>query len=174
MESYIIIVFIFGIIILILLILLYFVNKILQHKKRLDNSFYAIKEVLNSLEVLLDDILEFLDGNLEHEKSLRKRLSQTKDLIISVKNDKEGINTIHKIESEINNFINLKNTYEKIGKNKEYNRIKEEVLKNKDKLIYASDIYDKGVIDYNIYREKKLIDILSKLLKIPEYDCYNK
>lgn len=174
MESYTIIVLIFGIIIFILLIGLYFVNRILQYKLRIDNSFYAIKEVLNSLEVLLEDILEFLDKNLEHEKSLRKRLSQTKDLILSVKNDKEGIKTIHKIDSELNNFISLENTYEKLGKNKDYTKIKEELLKNKDRLIYASDIYDKGVIDYNNYREKRLINIISKLLRIPDYDCYNK
>lgn len=174
MESYNIIILIFGVITLFLLVLVYFINNILQYKIRIDNNFLVVREILESRVDIIDDMISFLKDNLEHEISYQKKLNQIKELILTVKNDKEGIKTIKRIEREILSFCSLENTYKNLGKNKEYLKIKEDILLYRDRLVYAFDSYDKGVISYNNYRENKLIKFLSKLCRIPLYECYNK
>lgn len=173
MESYTIIVLIFGLLVFFLLIGLYFVNQLFQYKLKIDNSFLTVKDLLQDKGLLIDEMLEFLSANLEHERNLHKQLVQTKELLLTVKNDSEGIQTIHKLESALESFVGLENTYKKLAKNKDYLKIKAELQKNKAKLIYAMDSYDKGVINYNNYRDNKFIYLLSKLCRIPEYCCYN-
>lgn len=174
MESYNIIILVFGLITLLLLVILYFINRILQYKTRIDNSFLNIRKLLDEQIGILDRMINFLKSNLEHEVSLVKKLEKTKELILNIKNDSEGIKNIKRIEKEIILFIKLENAYKKLLKNEEYLSIKMSILNNKDRLNYAFDGYDKGVISYNNYRGNKFIKILSKLCRIPLYDCYNK
>ena len=174
MESYSVIVLLFGILVLFLLVLLYFVNQIMQYKTRIDNSFLAVKEGLDERVNIIETMLEFLNNNLDHEKSYQKKLKNTKEVILSIKNNREGINLIKKTEKAVLGFVNLENTYNNLVKNKDYLKIREELLNNKERLIYALDSYDKGVIDYNNYKDIKVVYWLSKLCRMPEYGCYNK
>lgn len=174
METYNIIILIFGILLLGILIVLYFINRMLQYKTKIDNSFIAVKDILEDRIKIIDSMLKFIENNLEHEKSYQKRLVESKELILKVKNNKEGIKLIKKTEKHILEFTKLENTYKNLAKNKEYLNVKETIISNKEKLLYAIDSYDKGVINYNNYRGNKLIYILSKICRIPEYDCYNK
>ena len=98
MESYTIIILIFGLLITFLLICLYFINQILQYKIKIDNSFIAVEELLVNLDDYLEEILEFLKKNKENERTLFLELSKAKVLIKTVKNNAKGINTIKKIE----------------------------------------------------------------------------
>ena len=173
-EGYTIIVLIFGVICLLMMVMIYFINRLFQYKTRIDNSFIAIKDNLVKRTLIVEDMINFLETNLEHEKSYQKKLIKAKDLVSIIKNNEEGIKLIKKTESDILGFVNLENTYKNLVKIKEYTNIKDEILKNNEQLIYAMDSYDKGVISYNDYRRKKFIYILSKLCKIPEYSCYNK
>jgi len=174
MEGYSVIVLIFGILLLFILVVLYFVNRILQYRFKINNSFFAVKEIIDERVHIIDDMLEFLERNLEHEKSYQKKLIQSKDLLLVVDNNQEGIKLIKKTEREILGFVRLEDTYKNLVRNKDYLKIKEVIFKNKERLVYAMDSYDKGVISYNNFRENKFIYLLSKLCGIPEYGCYNK
>ena len=174
MESYNIIILVFGIITLFSLLILYFVNRILQYKTRIDNSFLSIRKLLDEKNDILDRMIKFLNDNLEHEVSLIKKLEKTKELIPNIKNDSDGIKDIKKVEKELLGVSKLENTYKKLGKNKDYLNIKEDILNNRDRLIYAFDGYDREVISYNNYKRNKMINFFSKLCRISQYDCYNK
>ena len=74
---------------------------------------------------------------------------------MNIENNINGVKDYNKSESSIMDFVKLENTYEKLIKNKEYLKIKEEIISNRDRLIYAFNSYDKGVISYNNYRKRK-------------------
>ena len=174
MESYNIIILIFGFITLFLLVLVYFINNILQYKIKIDNNFSVIRKILDERIEITDNMILFLKNNVEHEISYLKKLEKSKTILLNLKNNKEGISNIKEQEKIFFDFIKLENTYKKLTKNEDYLSIKENVLNNKDKLAYAFDSYDKGVISYNNYKKNKLIMFLSKICKISEFDCYNK
>lgn len=174
MEGYSIIVLLFGVISLGLLIMVYFINRIFQYKTRIDNSFIAVKEGFLEQANIVSEIIEFLKNNLDHEKSYQKKLEQVKEIILSIENNSEGISKYRKIEKELFNFSKLEKTYNILDRNKEYKELCNKLERCKEKILYAFDSYDKGVISYNNYKENKLIEFLNKLCRIPEYDCYNK
>ena len=119
-------------------------------------------------------MLEFINTNLEHEKSFHKNLTSSLNEMISIKNNKEGISLLKKTEKVIFSFCKLENTYEYLSKNKDYTKIKKDILSNKEKLEYAMDTYNKGVINYNNYIENKYINLLSRICRVNEFDCYKK
>ena len=174
MEAYSVIILVFAVILLGVFVVLYFVNRLVQYRNRIEISFVSVKEILDDRSNIVLNMIEFLDKNLEHEKSYRKKLEKSRDLIMEAHNNKDGILMIKKAEKDIFSFVNLDNTYSNLVKNKEYLKIKEEVLHNKERLCYAMDSYDKGVISYNNYKENKFVNFLSKLFRFSVYDCYNK
>lgn len=174
MGDYTVIVVIFGVFGLFIFVMIHFINCILQYKNMIDSRFVAIRKILDDRVSIVDDMILFLGDNLEHEKSYMKKLNQVREMLVSVNSSKEGILLIKKSEKNIFSFVELENTYKNLGKNKEYLKIKEELLNNKERLVYSFDSYDEGVIKYNNYRKNKLIYCLSKLCGIPEYDCYKK
>lgn len=174
MESYNIIILIFGLITFVLLLVIYFINRVLQYKTRIDNSFLSIRKLLDEQNDILGRMINFLKDNFEHEVSLVKKLEKTKELILNIKNDGDGINDIKRVEKELLGFTKLENTYKKLLKNEDYTNIKLSILNNRDRLIYAFDGYDREVISYNNYKRNKMINFFSKLCRIPQYDCYNK
>ena len=173
MGGFTIIVLIFGIILFEILIALYFVNQIIKYQTRIEYSFIAVKLCVEKMRVLIDNIEKFMSVNLEHELSFRRYISSLGLDARTIENNKEGIKNIKRIEMELIHFTELENTYKNLNKNKEFVKIKSEILKNEDKLIYAFEDYDKGVNSYNKYKENKFINLLSKIIKSPEYDYYN-
>lgn len=174
MKIYNIIVLVFGLISFLLLILLYFVNRILQHKVKINNAFSSVKFLLDRKSKIIDTMLDFLTKNYPEEKTLAKTLKDAKSNLEGIKNNKEGIITIKKIDKDLLKFNNLENTYKVLSKNKAFITIKNSLARNKEELVYALDSYDVEVIKYNNYKGHKLIKVLSKILLIPEYSCYNK
>lgn len=174
MGGFTIIVLIFGIILFVVLVILYFINQIIEYQNTLDYSFIAVKLCVEKMKVIIDNIDEFIRFNLNHEISLHRNFHILSNEVRTIENNKEGIEKIKNIEKELLRFSELENTYPNLSKNKEFIKFKEEILNTKERLVYAFENYDKGVISYNKYKENKFINLLSKMIKSPEYDSYNK
>ena len=174
MDSYTIIVFIFGVFTLFLLVILFFINRLLSHKRLITNSLVAVYANIEARIDLIEEMKEFIEKNLEHEKSYLSKLQKIEDYLSEFLKKKPIFKNYDKNEKEFLHFTFLDKTYSKLKNNKEYQKLKNDAITNKDNLIYALDSYDKGVINYNNYKDQKFILIISKIFRFPNYDCYNK
>lgn len=174
MDSYTIIVFIFGVFTLSLLIIVFYINKLLNYKRLIKNSLIAVYAHIEARIDLIEEMKEFIEKNLEHEKSYLLRLQKIEDYLSEFLKKQPIFKNYDQNEKEFLHFTSLDKTYSKLKNNKGYQKLKSDALTNKDNLIYALDTYDKGVINYNNYKEQKIILIISKIFRFPHYDCYNK
>lgn len=173
MESYTIIVLIFGIICLLILIAIFYVNRLINYKKRVEKSLKTVTVHIKKRKELLKEIEYFIEKNLKYEKSYLIKLKNI-DKYISIFLTNYSFKDFKKYEKEFLSFTSLEDTYKNLNKDKEYLKLKEEIIVNQDNLIYALDSYDKGVINYNNYRLGKIVSIISKIFRFPDYDYYNK
>lgn len=174
MEIYTIIVIIFGIIALLALSIIFFINRAFIYKNHIEKSFEPIKEYLSDRIEIAKKMNTFIKNKLEHEKSLNKKLEKTIDKLNSITNAEDGIPILKETEEITNTFIHLEEIYKKLKDNKEYNQIKKEYQDNIDRINYAKDKYNDSVTNYNNYKEKKLLVIINKVLKFPEFTYYKK
>ena len=174
MDSYSIIVFIFGILILFLLIVLFFVNRLFSYRNRVKRHFDTVLEYLEVRIVLIDEIITFITEHLEHEEHYVKKLKQVKDEIQKLFQDSSSLKEFKKGEKEFLNFNSLEKVYPSLKNRSDYLDLKDEIKLNQDRVVYAMDSYDKGVMDYNNYREKKFVRLVAKIFRFPNYDYYNK
>lgn len=174
MESYWLIVLIFGIIILLLLVGLFFINKLVLYKNRVELQFKPIKDELEQKMELLNHSIEFIKKEFEEEDSFIKELIQTKDIITDFIQDNSKIEKLHTIEKNSLKFMDLADIYPNLNKDKDFLALKEQLNLNHERIMYAIESYDREVLCYNQYREKKFIHIVAKIFHFKEYNCYNK
>lgn len=174
MNSYTIIVLVFGFIILVSLIILFFINRLINYKRRIQNSLFTVLECLEIRIQLISKMTELIEKKLENEKSYLLKLKNVEKYINEFLNKNYSFKNFKKNEFDFLHYTTLDKTYSFLKKNEEYINLKNNALSNQDKLIYALDIYDKRVVEYNNYRSKKIVLLISKLFRFPKYDCYNK
>lgn len=174
MDSYSIIVLIFGLLIIIALIVVFFLNRLIGYQNKVKDLFATILEYLDARMKLIDEMIKFISSELNYEENFIKKLEQTKVSIQNLFQNSNSLKEFKKYEKEFLSFLTLEKVYPSLKKNKKYLALKQEIELNQERVVYAMDSYDKGVMDYNDYQKKKLIRFLARVFHFPKYDYYNK
>lgn len=174
MEAYIIIVILFGIITLLVLSLLFFINRTYLYANNIERYYSPIKDYLEERKNILKKTNNFISNNLEHEKTLNKKIDRVINLSNTNTNPAEVINILKKTDDLLDIYTKLDKTYPKLKNNKEYKELKKELDENINRINYAKDKYNEEVTNYNKYKESKIIKILNKILKFKEFTYYKK
>lgn len=174
MNSGTIIILIFGIIILLMLFLLYFINRLIVYKNRVIKQFSVVSGYLKENANLIENLNEYIKNNLEHEEVFMKKLSDAKEVFESTNLTNYNFNKLKQAEKNLLEFTMLEDVYPFLKKKDDYLNFKESIIQNKERIIYAFDSYDREVMHYNNYREKKLVDKIAKIFRFSEYDYYSK
>ncbi len=174
MDSYAIIVTCFGVLVLGILCLLFFVNRLLILKKRIQIRFSSIYTYLEERVVILKKMNDFIKQNTDHEEELSKKIEQQIEEIQQIKKPNDGVELIKKSKSFIIELQKLDEVYSQFSKKKEYQKLKEELKVNQERIDYAFVSYDEGVKNYNEYRENPFILHICKVLRFSDYIYYNK
>ena len=174
MDSYSIIVLIFGLLIIIALIVVFFLNRLIGYQNKVKDLFATILEYLDARMKLIDEMIKFISSELNYEENFIKKLEQTKVSIQNLFQNSNSLKEFKKYEKEFLSFLTLEKVYPSLKKNKKYLALKQEIELNQERVVYAMDSYDKGVMNYNDYQKKKLIRFLARVFHFPKYDYYNK
>ncbi|MDD5826188.1 MAG: LemA family protein [Bacilli bacterium] len=172
MDSYTIIVLIFGIIILSILILLYFYNKITIQKTRILKKYNNVKGYILEERNAILEMVTFIKNNLEHEQDYISTLKKTVEVLDNLKNTDGELKQLKQAQNTYRDFSKLDNVYSSLKKNKEYITLKEKANTIEERLKYSFDDYNKEVKKYNNLDKEKIYDLIKKIARFPKYDTY--
>lgn len=172
MDSYTIIVIIFGVIILSILILLYFYNKITIQKTRILKKYNNVKGYILEERNAILEMVTFIKNNLEHEQDYISTLKKTVEVLDNLKNTDGELKQLKQAQNTYRDFSKLDNVYSSLKKNKEYITLKEKANTIEERLKYSFDDYNKEVKKYNNLDKEKIYDLIKKIARFPKYDTY--
>lgn len=174
MDSYSIIILIFGLLIFIILVVIFLVNQLLLKRKKVELQFETIIKILKTKMELIDKMIMFINNNLEHEEAFVRELTKTKNALEEITiSSKENIKTIKKSEKTLLKFNQLADVYPFLKSKTTYNDLTEEYALIQNRITYAMDSYDRAAKTYNDYLNTKINSALSKTFKIDSYSYYN-
>lgn len=175
MEAYNIIIFIFTIITFLMLFLVFLANRVLNVRNKVDASYEGVVKHIDERCLLFERMSSFIEENINGEEKLVKSLKiAIDDLNDEVKMNVHDLKELKRTKKLLVNFSNLINIYPKIGKNEIYNLLVNESNNNMDRINYAVDTYDKVAHEYNEFKNTKVNKIISTVLRLKDYDYYNK
>lgn len=173
MESYAIIVIIFGILICLLLVVLFFINRLSYYRSRIEKAFLTVHSCLDERVILLRKMSDWLQDEVSNEEVLLKKMEKVMVDLSHVDSCNQGIVMIRESYQLLKELKQLFKVYPYFSKRREYNELINELFANQDRIVYAMDSYDKGVLDYNNYRKNSFINRLNELFHFENYNYYN-
>lgn len=170
MDSYVVIVIIFGILILGILIWLNFFNKVLIARKKVISSRKEIYSEFGETREVTKAMIDFVKNNLEHEEDLLIRLNNTFDDIEDARRDQGNIKKLGKLDRTARVFLDLGDTYPKLKRNREYLKLKERILMNKAGILFAAESYRDEVMVYQKMDKGRVYNFLKKVFKFRDFE----
>jgi LemA protein len=168
------IIIVFGILILLGIIVISFYNKLLFKKNRVIEKFTAINDSLNGRITIINKIVNILTNDKYHEDNLILELNKVSNEINKENIINKLLLLISRSDEILKKSLSLENIYPELKNNKEYLKLVDEFKNNQYKLMYAVEIYNEEVGEYNNYKNKNGIKIISKIFKLPNYNYYKK
>ena len=175
MEAYNIIVIIFSILTFLMLFVVFLVNRVLNVKNRVDATYSSVVKYVDERCLLLFRMSSFVEENIEGEEKFALTLKKARDDLGDVlKTNVHDLKELKRTKKLLIKFGELINIYPKVGKNEIYNLLVSESDTNIDRIEYAIDTYEREAHEYNEFKNTKVNKVISKVLRLKDYDYYNK
>ena len=175
MNSQDIIIILFGILTFFLLVALFFVNRVLLIKQKADIQYENVKKYIDERIMLFERMYNFVEENIEEEQKLAAELKEANERLSDVlKTNVYDLKELKRTKKLFAKFVKLGSIYPHLNKNQIYKLISDETEINVERIEYSIDSYDKIAKEYNEFKKTKLNSFISKMLKLSDYDYYNK
>lgn len=149
-------------------------NKLIFNKKKVLDKFRAINDCLNERISIIKEIVTLFENNKFHEDSLIRDLNNISNNIETESVVNNLLDLISSSDIILKKALTLENVYPELIKNNDYKRIVDAFKNNQYKIMYAIEIYNEEVEVYNNYKDKKMINIISKIFRFKNYNYYKK
>lgn len=176
LESYYVVIVIFGIVTLLLLVSLLFVNRLFSRKERIDLLFENVMKYVDERILLFERMANFVEENVEEEMNYVNNLNNSNDILNEMfESKKYNLKEIQKSEKLFDKFAELIKTYPYLGKNEIYKMLVQENKTNVERILYAVESYNEKVKEYNEFKKKtKINNFISKIFRLSDYEYYSK
>lgn len=150
-------------VVIIYLVVIY--NNLVSLRNQFKNGFAQIDVQLQRRHDLIPNLVEAAKGYLEHEKSTLTQVMQARNNAVSAQKDAAkdpGDGTkIQRLGSAENlltkalaNFYAVSENYPELKANETIQQLMEELSSTENRVAFARQAYNDGVMSYNIFREK--------------------
>ena len=147
-------------------------NKLLFLKNKTIDKFSTINNSIKERIEISTKIANILKNGSYNEDNLVLTLNKLSKEIDAENEINNLISLIDKSNKILKKSLSLDGLYEKLKTNKEYNDLIEEFKNNQDKIIYAKEIYNTQAKEYNNYKNKSVVKLVSTILKYEDYNYY--
>lgn len=169
-----VIILVFGLLLCIGFVVIGIYNKLKFYHSRVLVKFHAVSDCLDSRINMIDKIVNFIYNQGYSEDALVMDLNK---LALEIK-DEINVNNllelIDKSDKIIMRALVLDGVYEELVESSEYADMIEEFKNNQYKIMYSIEIYNEQVKEYNTYRSKRVVRLVSKIFKFQDYNYYKK
>jgi len=140
-------------------------NKLVSLRNQFKNGFAQIDVQLQRSHDLIPNLVEAAKAYLQHEKSTLTQVMEARNNAVSAQEDAakdpgDG-NKIKKLGSAENmltkalaNFYAVSENYPELKANETIQQLMEELSSTENRVSFARQAYNDGVMHYNIFREK--------------------
>lgn len=170
----IIIIVVFSILMLIFFVIFGIYSRLSFKRERVLEKFKAVDQFLDDRRSLMSRIVAFLEAPSYHEDTLSERMENLNIEIGKEVNVNNLVSYVKKSGKMLHKFLSLTEVYPGLAENCNFEVISNEVNNNDTKIMYAIDIYNEEVLNYNSFKSKKYISTISNLFRFKDFDVYKK
>jgi len=168
-----------AVIAVVALYVIFIYNRLVSLRNQFRNAFAQIDVQLQRRHDLIPNLVEAAKAYLSHEKNTLTRVMEARNNAVSAQKDAAAdpgdstrIQRLGSAESLLNealaNFYAVAENYPELKANETIQQLMEELASTENRVAFARQAYNDGIMHYNIFREKFPNNLIAGLFAFKE------
>lgn len=124
-------------------------NTLITAKVRVQEAFSQIDVQLKRRADLIPNLVETVKGYAKHEKNLLEAVTAARASLMSAKGVKDKANANSQLGDTLKSLFAVAENYPTLKANENFLNLQEELSDTENKIAYARQFYNSGVMDFN-------------------------
>ena len=142
-----------GVVLVLAVIFITYFNRFVRLSQQVDNSLSQIDVQLKKRADLVPNLLESVKGYMKHERKIIKEVTEARKALVSAKTPEKKMKAGANLQSALKSIFALAENYPNLKANQNFLQLQDELSAIEDKIAYARQYYNDGIMSYNVMTE---------------------
>ncbi len=133
---------------------LIYYNRFVTLSHQIDNSLAQIDVQLRKRADLIPNLLNAVKGYMKHEKAAIKAVTDARKAMMSAKGTEKKMKAGNQMQEALKSIFAIAEGYPDLKANTNFLQLQEELSAIEDKVAYARQFYNDGIMSYNVMTHK--------------------
>lgn len=143
-----------GAIIILAAIFLIYYNRFVTLSHQIDNSLAQIDVQLRKRSDLIPNLLSAVKGYMKHEKKIITEITNARKALLSAKTVDKKMKAGNQMQEALKSIFAIAEGYPDLKANTNFLHLQQELSAIEDKVAYARQFYNDGIMSYNVMTHK--------------------
>ena len=125
-------------------------NRFIRLSQQIDNSLAQISVQLKKRSDLVPNLLASVKGYMKHEKSIITEVTNARKALVSASGIEDKMKAGNKLQSALKSIFAIAENYPDLKANQNFLHLQQELSSIEDKVAYARQYYNDGIMSYNV------------------------
>jgi LemA protein len=142
-----------GVVVLVVIILFVYYNRFVRLSHQIDNSLAQIDVQLKKRSDLVPNLLSAVKGFMKHERAVIKEVTEARKALVGAKGIEKKVAAGNQLQSALKSIFAIAENYPDLKANQNFMHLQQELSSIEDKVAYARQFYNDGIMSYNVMTE---------------------
>jgi len=133
---------------------LIYYNRFVTLSHQIDNSLAQIDVQLRKRSDLIPNLLSAVKGYMKHEKSIITEITKARKALLSAKTIDKKMKAGNQMQEALKSIFAIAEGYPDLKANTNFLQLQQELSAIEDKVAYARQYYNDGIMTYNVMTNK--------------------
>lgn len=143
-----------GALVIIAATFLLFYNRFVTLRNQIDNSLAQIDVQLRKRSDLIPNLLSAVKGYMKHEKKIITEITNARKALLSAKTVDKKMKAGNQMQEALKSIFAIAEGYPDLKANTNFLHLQQELSAIEDKVAYARQYYNDGILSYNVMTQK--------------------
>lgn len=141
---------IIAVVALAIIILFTYYNRFVRLSHQIDNSLAQISVQLKKRSDLIPNLLSAVKGYMKHERAAIKEVTDARKALVGAQGVEKKMKAGNQLQSALKSIFAIAEGYPDLKANTNFLQLQQELSAIEDKVAYARQYYNDGIMSYNV------------------------
>jgi len=139
-----------GVAVFLVILFFAYYNRFVSLINQIENSLSQIDVQLRRRADLIPNLLESVKGYMKHEKGVISEVTNARKALVGAKDIPSKVKAGDKLQSALGSLFAIAENYPNLKANETFLQLQNELSSTEDKIAYARQYYNDGIMSYNV------------------------
>lgn len=141
--------YVWAVLVALILVVVYYYNKIVVLKNRIENSWAQIDVQLKKRADLVPNLVETVKGYMKHEKGAIEAVTKARERMMTASGIPEKVKAGGELAGALKTILALAENYPNLKASENFLMLQEELSGIENKIAYSRQFYNDAVLEFN-------------------------